>query len=243
MLSSSQSIRDIASNQPSAVALFERFEIDVCSLADKSLKEACSELQLSLDQVLEKLQECRDRDNGFCDPAALSCVLLIQHIVRAHHLRIRKDLPSLIRYGQKVIDKAGEHAPGLKAIQILMEQLQGDLLAHIRKEEEVLFPFIVQMEDEFTLAYPPTHPCFRSVSHPVLMMLQEHEAANRIMEQIRRATDNFTAPESACPTHRALYDGLREFDEDLQVHMHLESDVLFPRSIQMEAELRSKEAR
>ena len=57
MLSSSQSIRDIAATQPSAIALFERFDIDVCSLADKSLKEACSELQLSLDQVLEKLQE------------------------------------------------------------------------------------------------------------------------------------------------------------------------------------------
>jgi iron-sulfur cluster repair protein YtfE (RIC family) len=63
MLSSSQSIRDIAADLPSAVALFERFEIDACSLGDKSLKEACSELHLSLDQVLEKLQECRERES------------------------------------------------------------------------------------------------------------------------------------------------------------------------------------
>jgi regulator of cell morphogenesis and NO signaling len=112
------------------------------------------------------------------------------------------------------------------------------LWAHIRKEEEVLFPFIVRMEEEFILAYPPAHACFRSVSHPVLMMVQEHEAANLIMEEIRWSTGNFAPPEWACPTHRALFDGLRGFAVDLKEHIHLENDVLFPRSIQMEAELR-----
>ena len=109
MLNSSQSIRDIAAAQPSAVALFERFDIDVCSLADKSLKEACSELQLSLDQVLEKLQEYGDRDNGEKprDPATLSCTLLIQHIVRVHHQCVRRDLPSLVEQARKLNDKLG----------------------------------------------------------------------------------------------------------------------------------------
>jgi regulator of cell morphogenesis and NO signaling len=239
MFNPSLSIRDIAARQPSAVALLQRFEIDVCALADKSLREACSELQLSLGQVLEKLQECHDVESGFSDPAALSNALLIQHIVRIHHQRIRRDLPSLIRYAQKLAEKDGEHAHELKAIEKLIEQLQRDLLAHIRKEEEVLFPFIVQMEEESVLAYPPSHACFRSVSHPVFMMLQEHEAAGRIMEKIRRRSGDFTAPKGACPTHRALLDGLHEFGKDLQQHVHLENDVLFPRSIQMESELRS----
>ena len=51
---------DIAAGQSSVVTLFEKVEIDVCALADESLREACSELQLSLDQILEKLQECHD---------------------------------------------------------------------------------------------------------------------------------------------------------------------------------------
>jgi regulator of cell morphogenesis and NO signaling len=111
------------------------------------------------------------------------------------------------------------------------------MLAHIRKEEEVLFPFIVQMEEDSILAYPPAHTCFRSVSHPVFMMVQEHESANSIMKEIRGCTGDFTLPEWACPTYRALFDGLRAFETDLQEHIHLENDVLFPRSIQMEAEL------
>lgn len=103
----------------------------------------------------------------------------------------------------------------------------------------MLFPFIVRMEEESILAYPPGHACFRSASHPVLMMVQGHEAAKLIMEEIRWATGNFAAPEWACPTHRALFDGLRGLDVDLKEHIHLENDFLFPRSIQMEAELRN----
>ncbi len=240
MASSSQSIRDIAADLPSSIALFERFGIDVCSLADRSLKDACSELQLSLDQVSEKLQECRDRESGSepRDPSTLSCAHLIQHIVRVHHRRVRQDLPSLLRQARKLADTFGDQSHEFKAVEKLVEQLQQDLWAHIRKEEEVLFPFIVRMEEESTLDYPPAHACFRSISHPIFMMVQEHEAANLIMEEIRWSTGNFTPPEWACPAHRALFDGLRGFESDLREHIHLENDILFPRSIQMEAELR-----
>ena len=242
MLSSSQTVRDIASQQPSAHALFERFEIDVCSQADKSLKDACSELQLSLDQVMEKLQESQDHESGAepRNPATLSCSLLIQHIVRVHHRHVRQNLPRLVRYARKLTDQLGDQMCEFKALEKLVGQLQHDMVAHIRKEEEVLFPFIVRMEEESTLAYPPEHACFRSVSHPVLMMVQEHEVASRIMEQIRRCTGDYAVPEWACPTQHGLIDGLREFDADLREHIHLENDVLFPRAIQMEVELRGK---
>lgn len=242
MLSSSQTIRDIASHQPSAIFLFERFEIDVCSQADKSLKDACSELQLSLDQVMEKLQKSQNHESGAepHDPAPLSCSLLIQHIVRVHHQHVRQNLPRLVRYVRKLTDQLGDQACEFRAIEKLVGQLQQDMVPHIRKEEEVLFPFIVRMEEEVILTYPPEHACFRSVSHPVLMIMQEHEVANRVMEQIRRCTGDYAVPEWACPTQRALIEGLREFEADLREHIHLENDLLFPRAIQMETELREK---
>jgi regulator of cell morphogenesis and NO signaling len=242
MLSSSQFIRDIAADHPSAVALFERFEIDISTLADKSLSEACSELHLSLDQVLEKLEECREREVGSApsDPSALSCVHLIQHIVRVHHRRVRQDLPSLVRQARDLKDKSGEQAPALKTLARLVEQLQQQMLEHIRKEEEVLFPFIVQMEEDSILAYPPAHACFRSVSHPVFMMVQEHESANLITAEIRGCTEDFTLPELMGPAQRALVDGLCGFEEDLQEHIRLENNFLFPRTIQMEAEIHNR---
>lgn len=242
MITPSQSIREIAANQPSALKVFERFEIDACAEADKSLTEVCADLQLSREQVLEKLKELERFESGTTefDPADLTLIQVIQHIVRTHHHRVRHDLPGLVRMAQKLAETTGEHAAELKQIQCLAEQLQREMLAHIRKEEEVLFPFIAQMEEESALVYFARNACFRELSHPVFMMVQEHESTGLIVAELREHTHNFQPPDWACPTHRALLDGLRTYAEDLKQHVHLENDVLFPRAIFMEAELQGR---
>ena len=114
------------------------------------------------------------------------------------------------------------------------------MYAHIQKEEQVLFPFISQMDQESIVAYPPSHACFRSVTHPIFMMEQEHESAGHIVAQLTQLTNHFEPLSWACATHIALYSGLRDFEADLRQHVHLENDVLFPRAIQLEAELKSR---
>jgi len=96
------------------------------------------------------------------------------------------------------------------------------------------------MEDDSALAYPAAHVCFRELSNPVFMMVQEHEAAHRILEELRQRTHNFAAPDWACPKHHALLGGLRDFEADLALHVHVENDILFPRALNMEAELRGE---
>ena len=240
MTTLSQSIREITAKQPSALKVFERFSIDACSEADKSLKEVCADLQLSGEQVLEKLTELERSESGQTefDPAGLPLTQIIQHIVRTHHHRIRCDLPALVRMAQRIAESSGEHAPELNGIRSLVEQFQRDMLAHIQKEEKVLFPFIAQMEEDSALVYFAKGACFQELSHPVFMMVQEHEAASRILAELRQRTHNFEAPDWACPTHLALLGGLRTFAEDLKQHVHLENDVLFPRAIYLEADLR-----
>lgn len=243
MSTSTQSIREIVQTQPSAARIFERFEIDLCAQAEKSLDRACAELQLSVDQVLEKLAnaDAQDHGNASVDPETLSMERLIQHIVRVHHQCVRQELPRLTEMAQRLASKRGDRAPQLKKIAELIEELQTDMFAHIQKEENVLFPFVAQMDQKSIVAYPPAHACFRSVSHPISMMEQEHESANRIMAELRSLTAGFTPPEWACATHIAFFAGLSEFEADLKQHVHLENDVLFPRAMQMEAELNSRE--
>ena len=96
------------------------------------------------------------------------------------------------------------------------------------------------MDRELIVAYPPAHACFRSVAHPIIMMEQEHESANHIIAELLRLTDHFEPPSWACATHIALFSGLLEFVTALRQHVHLESDVLFPKSIQLEAELKAR---
>lgn len=242
MPTSAQSIREIVATQASAAKVFERFDIDLCLQAENSLDQACAELQLSVDQVLEKLANAVAQEQGDppVDPATLSVERLIQHIVRIHHQYVRRELPRSAEMAQKLAAKRSDRAPELQHVAELVEDLRADLFAHILKEEQVLFPFVAQMDRDSVVAYPPAHACFRSVSHPIFMMIQEHEAANSIVAELRHITTGFAVPEWACATHTALFTSLRAFEADLKQHVHLENDVLFPRAIKLEAELNSR---
>jgi regulator of cell morphogenesis and NO signaling len=240
MPTSTQSIREIVTQYPASAKVFHRFDFDLCLQADLSLERACEELQLSVDQVLEKLSdsEARERGGMALDPATLSLSRLVQHIVRVHHHCVRQDLPRLAEMASKLAAIRGERAPELAKVAELIEKLRSEMYTHIKKEEQVLFPFISQMDQESIVAYPSSHACFRSVTHPIFMMEQEHESAEHIVAEIISLTNHFEPPSWACTTHIALFNGLREFEADLKQHVHLENDVLFPRAIQLEAELK-----
>lgn len=234
-----QSIREVVATQPSAARIFERFHIDLCVQAENSLDSACADLQISADQFLEKLENAEAEEDGGSpiDPSTLSIERLTQLIVRAHHQCIRRELPRLAEMAQKLAAKRRDQAPESVHVAELVEHLRADLLTHIAKEEQVLFPFIIQMDQNAIVAYPAAHACFRAVSHPIFMMMQEHEAANLILAELRKRTTDFEAPERACATQTALFRGLRAFETDLKQHVHLENDLLFPRAIELEAEL------
>ncbi len=110
MSTSTQSIREIVQTQPSAARVFERFEIDLCTQAENSLDTACAELQLSVDQVLEKLAnaDAQEHGNSFTNPETLSMERLIQHIVRVHHQCVRQELPRLAEMAQRLADKRSD---------------------------------------------------------------------------------------------------------------------------------------
>ena len=162
MSTATQSIREIVTSRPSAASIFHRFDIDLCVQADLSLEAACRELQLSVDQVLEKLADAEvEKPGGLAfDPLDVSLGRLIQHIVRVHHHCVRQELPALAEMASKVAAKRSDRDPELVKVAELVEELRSEMYAHIEKEEQVLFPFISQMDQESIVAYPPAHACF-----------------------------------------------------------------------------------
>jgi regulator of cell morphogenesis and NO signaling len=65
-------------------------------------------------------------------------------------------------------------------------------------------------------------------------MLAEHDDAGELTARIRELSGDYQPPEDACPTYRALYNGLAEFERDLHQHVHLENNILFPRALDLE---------
>jgi len=105
------------------------------------------------------------------------------------------------------------------------------------KEERILFPYIKQLHYAKKNNEQITPPLFGTIKNPIRMMEAEHQSAGDALHKIRELSNDFTFPPDACNTFKALYSELKEFEEDLHKHIHLENNILFPKSIKLEEEL------
>lgn len=240
-IAGNSTVAEIAVQHPTTVRVFERFGIDYCCGGRKPLEQACNELQLSLEQVLEKLQEAEGEPSGknLPDWQSASLAKLIQHIVRKHHAFVRQELPRLDVISEKVLARHGQAQPELERVRNLVKELSQELLSHMMKEEQVLFPYIAKVEHEAALGKPLIVSAFGTVANPIRVMTAEHDSAGTLMAEIRQLTSGYTPPESACPTYRAFFFALHEFERDLHQHVHLENNVLFPRALRLEENQRN----
>jgi regulator of cell morphogenesis and NO signaling len=239
MPTANQPLRDLVAGQPSAAAVLGRFEIDLCSHGDETLEQVCAGLQLSAVQVIEKLEEAACHDTGASlDVSRYSLTRLIQHIVRTHHRYVRQQLPGLLAIGQRIVEKQGERSPELNRIPTLLKELRTEMLAHIEKEEEVFFPYVAELDEDERLACLPPSRNIRSLAETVLAMTKEHESASRLIDELESLIQDALPPVSSCAGCAALLAALRAFEQDLNRHIQLEDQLLFPRAVQLESAVR-----
>jgi regulator of cell morphogenesis and NO signaling len=236
MATPTQTVREIALQQPTSIRVFEQYGIDYCCGGRKPLSEACAARSLEVDAVIAALETAAaGTEKTAEDVTGKSLTGLCAHIVATHHEYVRRELPRLAALSEKVVNRHGENHPELPVIQATLAQLADELTQHLGKEEIVLFPYIAKLERAVAEGGVRPQGCFGTVSNPIAMMTREHDDAGLLLEVIRNKTGHFTTPDGACPTYHAFYDGLREFEQDLHQHIHLENNVLFPRAIELEA--------
>jgi regulator of cell morphogenesis and NO signaling len=134
----------------------------------------------------------------------------------------------------KVCSVYGEARPELLQVQALFAELKRELLLHMTKEENILFPYIMQMEGAAASGEAAPTPMFGTVRNPVRMMMFEHDGAGEMLRRIRRLSNDFNAPDDACVSYRTLYGALEGLEQDLHQHIHLENNILFPRAVEMD---------
>ncbi len=159
---------------------------------------------------------------------------LTAYIVSQHHSFTRRELGRLSLLMAKVCSAHAANHTELLRIQSLFQSLEHDLLPHMHKEEQILFPYIERMEESLRRGEEIPVAFFGTVRSPVRMMMLEHDNAGEILRGIREASQNFRVPDDGCPSYELLYQGLRAFEEDLHQHIHLENNLLFPRAVEME---------
>ncbi len=229
-------MKDIALVNPAARQVLEDAGLDYCCGGGKSLHEACIHVNVSSEEILNRLQE-NAKDAGPEDLNWMASPLceLTQHIHDKHHRYVREAIPRTQVLSDKVAAKHGRNHAELVDIAKLFAEVGREMIGHMQKEEQVLFPYIDAMERAVNSRRSVEPPFFQTVKNPIHAMMQEHDAAGELVRQIRVLSSEYTPPGDACTKFKALYGALREFEADLHQHIHLENNVLFPRAVELEA--------
>jgi regulator of cell morphogenesis and NO signaling len=233
-------VRDMASRSLTAVRVFESLGIDYCCGGERPLEEACRAKGLDATSVRARIESAAvQQDVAEVDWSQVTLRRLAQHIVERHHTYLRAELPRIDERLVKVLskDKYAQDAPMLAEVSETFSALRAELEMHLMKEERVLFPFVLQYEDAANGDGPMPQPPFGTLDHPIAMMEYEHQSAGDALRRLRAATNGYQVPEYACPTYRALIEGLADLERDLHMHIHLENNLLFPRAVALEARL------
>ena len=229
-------VGQIALSDPAARRVLEDAGIDYCCGGVKSLGDACLQANVRPEEILERLrqnEQLATPDEAEWTEAKLS--ELTKHICERHHKYVRQAIPRVRALLAKVRAKHFDKHPEIDEVVCLFEQVAREMLLHMQKEEQILFPYLDNLAWAIREKASLEPPFFQTVTNPIYMMMREHDSAGELVRKIRRATSDYSAPADACTTFRAAYQELQQFEEDLHLHVHLENNILFPRAVELEA--------
>lgn len=232
-----KTVRELALEIPAAARVFERLGIDYCCRGACTLEQACQDANLSVEEARTWLEDARRTpapEGSTRDWKTEPLAELVAHIKDTHHRYVRTETAGLARLFEKVCAAHAANHPELLKLRHTFQALAGELTTHLFKEEMVLFPYIVRMEEAVIEKAPVLPAPFGTVRNPVAMMIREHDDAGNALRILRRESSNYAPPADACASYQALYRALAEFEADLHQHIHLENNILFPRAVQME---------
>jgi regulator of cell morphogenesis and NO signaling len=222
-----KTLSQIVTENYQAAYVFEKYGLDFCCKGKRPLKDACVEKQIDVDNLLNELNIALSTKTAGTEFDKMSLTELAEYIVRVHHNYVKQNAPQIFAYVTKVATKHGDRFPYMIEVYRLFAEVQQEMAEHMLKEEKILFPRIKQLE-----FFEKPHNSIDFLQAPIDVMEHEHDHAGRLMEQIRKATNNYTVPEDACTTHRLTVAALKGFEEDLHQHVHLENNILFPKAIE-----------
>jgi regulator of cell morphogenesis and NO signaling len=225
-------VGELVRERPARARVFEALGIDYCCGGKLPLGEAAARRGLDVRQIVEQLaaaDAAAPADD--VDYAAMTLTALADHIEATHHAYLRRELPRLRQLAAKVAQVHGAKDERLARVATVVQRLSAELSDHMQKEEMILFPMIRQLD---AADGPVAFHC-GSMANPIRVMEFEHDTAGNALGELRSLSDEYSPPEWACNTYRALLDGLATLEADLHQHIHKENNILFPAALEREA--------
>jgi len=218
----------LVAERPGRSEVFERFGIDYCCQGRTPLGEACSARGLDEGAVMLALAEADAQPVSPDEPdyGSMTTAQLIDHIVQVHHGFLWQELAPLSVLAHRVAAAHKDAHPELTKLAQAYDFLREDIEAHMKKEEEMLFPALRELSSGRTLPH-----FFQGDLHvPLLVLEGDHERVEQSLRFFRTTTGGYVAPADACEAWRALLVRLHRMERDLHRHVHLENEILHQRA-------------
>jgi len=240
-ISANWTVAELVIKYPVLRETLEKLGVDYCCGGKKPLAAAVADAGHDWTTVRTELQQALASSADGTPPADWNTTALgalADHILEKHHVFTKTQLLRLDGLLAKVQNAHGaHHGAVLESLRSVFDDLRAELDAHLLKEEQILFPAIKGIDAFMSgRGERPAIHC-GSVGHPIRQMEHEHDGAGRALAAMRRITANYRLPADACQTYCALYDGLQALEADLHEHIHLENNILFPRSVALEEDM------
>ncbi len=210
-----------------AASVFNSYSIDFFSRGERTLEAACLEHCVSLSHVLEDLGDVKDRNESVPDFERMELTALSMYILRNHHKFTERKVVFIKHTLERLMREYGEENTKVYELKKTFADLSVYLTVHMKHEEFIVFPFIRKM----TRVKSWRSPGMSVIADPIASMKEDHHHEVQTLAKIAALTNNYVLPGDADYALQVTYGALRELEEDLKIHMHLENNILFPKAI------------
>lgn len=233
-----QIIGELVAEDYRTASVFRKYGIDFCCQGNRTINDACQAKNINQESVVSDLNALnQQQEDPATDYKSWPIDVLADYIEQKHHRYVAEKTQEIRPYLDKVCRVHGERHPELWEINENFSATAGELAMHMKKEELVLFPFIRKMAKADQEKTQLEAPHFGTIQNPIQMMQNEHTTEGDRFRKIETLSRNYTPPLDACNTYRVTFALLKEFEQDLHLHIHLENNILFPRAVEMEKSL------
>lgn len=234
----SESIGSFVANDYRTASVFQKYGIDFCCKGGKTIDEVCESKKINPGQLLTELADVSGQSySQVTDFKSWPLDLLADYIEKKHHRYILQTTPSLKQFLDKLCKVHGSNHPELFIIKEEFNASADELAAHMKKEELILFPAIRKMINFGNRNEQIEKPDIDIIQDTIKVMMEEHNTEGERFRKISELSNNYNPPEDACTTYNVTFSLLKEFEEDLHLHIHLENNILFPKAIETENNL------
>jgi regulator of cell morphogenesis and NO signaling len=231
---SSKTIGEFVAEDYRTAKVFNKYGIDFCCGGKTSLADSCGEKNIDLAAIQQEIDAVKQEPIEYSrNYAAWELPFLADYIINTHHAYLKENTGQIVVYTRKIAEVHGANHPEVIEIADIFDKIATDMAAHLREEEEVLFPAVKRIDAARKADTAPDLTDIETLMASLDKLNRDHEEIGEAVHTIRHLANDYAIPDDACNTYVVTFQKLKEFENDLHKHVHLENNILFLKAAQL----------